>query len=146
MCSNDLYQMMNEPHRGYIDLQSMHRFDYNTDLHLGYVRTSCCVFPSTISPHILSPSYRLAVIYSRSWASYSHRALDSLFPPSHPSHFPHCAQHLQAESVERRWPYSWTVSMGDARCMGMGSEEGGGCRVEGKLLQEASYDWEEGTS
>ena len=30
--------MMNEPHRGYIDLQSMHRFDYNTDLHLGYIR------------------------------------------------------------------------------------------------------------
>ena len=31
-------QMMNEPHRGYIELQSMHAFDYNTDLHLGHVR------------------------------------------------------------------------------------------------------------
>ena len=29
---------MNEPHRGYIELQSMHAFDYNTDLHLGHVR------------------------------------------------------------------------------------------------------------
>ncbi len=29
---------MNEPHRGYIDLQSMHAFDYNTDLHLSHVR------------------------------------------------------------------------------------------------------------
>lgn len=32
-------QMMNEPHRGYIDLPSLHKFDYNTDLHLSYVRT-----------------------------------------------------------------------------------------------------------
>lgn len=31
-------QIMNEPHRGYIDLQNMHAFDYNTDLHLGPVR------------------------------------------------------------------------------------------------------------
>ncbi|KAJ3558217.1 hypothetical protein NM688_g1061 [Phlebia brevispora] len=32
------FEIMNEPHRGYIDLQSMHAFDYNTDLHLGHVR------------------------------------------------------------------------------------------------------------
>jgi hypothetical protein len=31
-------QMMNEPHRGYIDLPSLHEFDYNTDLHLGNIR------------------------------------------------------------------------------------------------------------
>ena len=35
---NSSAQIMNEPHRGYIDLQSMHAFDYNTDLHLGHVR------------------------------------------------------------------------------------------------------------
>lgn len=29
---------MNEPHRGYVELQSLHAFDYNTDLHLGHVR------------------------------------------------------------------------------------------------------------
>lgn len=29
---------MNEPHRGYIDLPSLHKFDYNTDLHLSSVR------------------------------------------------------------------------------------------------------------
>ncbi|KAI0697370.1 glycoside hydrolase family 5 protein [Cytidiella melzeri] len=33
------FEIMNEPHRGYIDLQSMHAFDYNTDLHLGSVPT-----------------------------------------------------------------------------------------------------------
>jgi hypothetical protein len=38
--------MMNEPHRGYIDLKSLHEFDYNTDLHLGVVREclSSCSF------------------------------------------------------------------------------------------------------
>jgi hypothetical protein len=30
-------QLMNEPHRGYIDA-SLHAFDYNTDLHLSHVR------------------------------------------------------------------------------------------------------------
>ncbi|OCB87310.1 glycoside hydrolase family 5 protein [Sanghuangporus baumii] len=31
------FQMMNEPHRGYINASSMHCFDYNTDLHLAHV-------------------------------------------------------------------------------------------------------------
>ncbi|KAI0293137.1 glycoside hydrolase family 5 protein [Multifurca ochricompacta] len=31
------FEMMNEPHPGYVDLPSLHGFDYNTDLHLGDV-------------------------------------------------------------------------------------------------------------
>ncbi|KAF8953069.1 hypothetical protein BDZ97DRAFT_635755 [Flammula alnicola] len=31
------FQMMNEPHRGYINVPSLHAFDYNTDLHLSHV-------------------------------------------------------------------------------------------------------------
>ncbi|KAJ7059224.1 glycoside hydrolase [Mycena amicta] len=31
------FEMMNEPHRGYIELKSLHEFDYNTDLHLSYI-------------------------------------------------------------------------------------------------------------
>ncbi|KAI0649639.1 glycoside hydrolase [Trametes meyenii] len=34
------FEIMNEPHRGYVELQSMHAFDYNTDLHLGHVPTA----------------------------------------------------------------------------------------------------------
>ncbi|EMD36757.1 glycoside hydrolase family 5 protein [Gelatoporia subvermispora B] len=34
------FEIMNEPHRGYIDLKSMYEFDYNTDLHLGHVPTA----------------------------------------------------------------------------------------------------------
>jgi hypothetical protein len=30
--------MLNEPHRGYIELASLHAFDYNTDLHLREIR------------------------------------------------------------------------------------------------------------
>jgi hypothetical protein len=29
---------MNEPHPGYINVQSLHSFNYNTDLHLGPIR------------------------------------------------------------------------------------------------------------
>ncbi|KIY42944.1 glycoside hydrolase family 5 protein [Fistulina hepatica ATCC 64428] len=34
------FEMMNEPHRGYIELKSLHAFDYNTDLHLDYIPTA----------------------------------------------------------------------------------------------------------
>jgi hypothetical protein len=30
--------MLNEPHPGYIDLPSLHSFNYNTDLHLSHMR------------------------------------------------------------------------------------------------------------
>ena len=35
-----MQQMMNEPHRGCIQIPSLHAFDYNTDLHLSHVRKS----------------------------------------------------------------------------------------------------------
>jgi hypothetical protein len=44
--------MLNEPPRGYIELPSLHGYDYNTDLHLGAIRTS--LPPSR--PGILSDS------------------------------------------------------------------------------------------
>jgi hypothetical protein len=31
-------KMFNEPHFGYVGLQSLNTFDYNTDLHFSYVR------------------------------------------------------------------------------------------------------------
>ncbi|KAH7907809.1 glycoside hydrolase family 5 protein [Hygrophoropsis aurantiaca] len=34
------FEIMNEPHRGYIDVPSLHGFDYNTDLHLSHVPTA----------------------------------------------------------------------------------------------------------
>ncbi|KZT26027.1 glycoside hydrolase family 5 protein [Neolentinus lepideus HHB14362 ss-1] len=34
------FEIMNEPHRGYVQLPSLHEFDYNSDLHLSYVPTA----------------------------------------------------------------------------------------------------------
>jgi hypothetical protein len=36
--------MLNEPHRGYIDIPSLHNWDYNTDLHLSYIRAYLLIF------------------------------------------------------------------------------------------------------
>ncbi|KAF7295947.1 Glycoside hydrolase [Mycena kentingensis (nom. inval.)] len=49
------FEMMNEPHRGYIELESLHKFDYNTDLHLSYIPSAFQSFqlgaghPTTVS-------------------------------------------------------------------------------------------------
>ncbi|KAL9709181.1 hypothetical protein Ac2012v2_007536 [Leucoagaricus gongylophorus] len=44
------FQLMNEPHRGYVDLKSMYSFDYNTDLHLSHI-------PSAIQSFQLGAGY-----------------------------------------------------------------------------------------
>ncbi|KIK98867.1 glycoside hydrolase family 5 protein [Paxillus rubicundulus Ve08.2h10] len=44
------FEVMNEPHRGYIDIPSLHKFDYNTDLHLSYV-------PSAFESFMLGSGY-----------------------------------------------------------------------------------------
>ncbi|KAG9308311.1 glycoside hydrolase family 5 protein [Chiua virens] len=44
------FEIMNEPHRGYIDLPSLHKFDYNTDLHLSHV-------PSAFQSFMLGSGY-----------------------------------------------------------------------------------------
>ncbi|KAI0321523.1 glycoside hydrolase family 5 protein, partial [Amylostereum chailletii] len=48
------FELMNEPHRGYIDLQSLHEFDYNTDLHLSHV-------PSALQSFMLGSGYPTVV-------------------------------------------------------------------------------------
>ncbi|KAG8793614.1 hypothetical protein FRC17_008418, partial [Serendipita sp. 399] len=50
------FDMLNEPHRGYIDLPSLHNWDYNTDLHLHHIPSAFHSFtlgaghPTTV-PH-----------------------------------------------------------------------------------------------
>jgi len=43
---------MNEPHRGYLNLPSLHKFDYNTDLHLGTVRAYISTWYSNTLSHV----------------------------------------------------------------------------------------------
>ncbi|KAG8216122.1 glycoside hydrolase family 5 protein [Butyriboletus roseoflavus] len=44
------FEMMNEPHRGYINIPSLHTFDYSTDLHLSHV-------PSAFQSFMLGSGY-----------------------------------------------------------------------------------------
>ncbi|GLB39597.1 hypothetical protein LshimejAT787_0701070 [Lyophyllum shimeji] len=48
--------MMNEPRRGYIDLQSFHSWDYNTGLHLSY-------YPTALQSFRLGAGHRTEVAY-----------------------------------------------------------------------------------
>ena len=78
-------QMMNEPHRGYIDLPSLHKFDYNTDLHLSYVRTCLQRHPAPFHNSSI-PSICLPVFYACIRLSNFCWILDSLVPSTNSSH------------------------------------------------------------
>ncbi|KAF8521332.1 glycoside hydrolase family 5 protein [Gautieria morchelliformis] len=55
------FEMLNEPHRGYIELESLHAFDYNTDLHLREI-------PSALAGFTLGAGHpTLVPFYSRSF-------------------------------------------------------------------------------
>ncbi|KAJ3529087.1 hypothetical protein NMY22_g9143 [Coprinellus aureogranulatus] len=55
------YEIMNEPHRGYLEIPSLHSFDYNTDLHLSHV-------PSAFQSFQLGAGYPTEVpTYKRSF-------------------------------------------------------------------------------
>ncbi|TDL16620.1 glycoside hydrolase family 5 protein [Rickenella mellea] len=70
------FEMLNEPHRGYIEIPSIHEFDYNTDLHLSYI-------PSPVQSFALGAGHELLVpFWSRSFPMptklTSHRPLNTL--------------------------------------------------------------------
>ncbi|THH27123.1 hypothetical protein EUX98_g7072 [Antrodiella citrinella] len=70
------FEMMNEPHRGYIDLQSFHQFDYNTDLHLGYV-------PNALQSFALGAGHPTTVgFWTRSFPLPTRRTSQSLLNTS----------------------------------------------------------------
>lgn len=55
------FELMNEPHKGYVGLESLHRFDYNTDLHIS-------VMPSALQSFLLGAGHpTLVPFYSRSF-------------------------------------------------------------------------------
>ena len=70
--------MMNEPHRGYIQIPSLHAFDYNTDLHLSHVRKSI-----SLATHAsLNPlrSVRLPIVPVGCWPPYPRSTWTRSFP------------------------------------------------------------------
>jgi hypothetical protein len=57
-------QALNEPHTGFINLPSMHSYNYNTDLHLGFVREHN--LPSFLArPSQFAISFGLAIFHAR---------------------------------------------------------------------------------
>lgn len=58
--------MLNEPHPGYINLGSLYSYNYNTDLHLSYIRQSISLSRTKFK---VSSSLRLRVLPARSWPS-----------------------------------------------------------------------------
>lgn len=69
------FEMMNEPHRGYIDLSSLHKFDYNTDLHLGNV-------PSAFQSFLLGAGHPTTVdCWTRSFPMPTKRTGQQLLNP-----------------------------------------------------------------
>ena len=88
---------MNEPHRGYIQIPSLHAFDYNTDLHLSHVRKSI----SLATHAFLNPlrSVRLPILPVGCWAPYPRFNMDSFIPHAYEKDVDHSAQYIQAQSM-----------------------------------------------
>lgn len=61
---------MNEPHRGYIDVPSLHEWDYNTDLHLAYVRTYSILSRADHVTKYLVQSLTIPILHAGSWSSH----------------------------------------------------------------------------
>ncbi|PWN49059.1 glycoside hydrolase family 5 protein [Violaceomyces palustris] len=65
------FEFMNEPHRGYINLHSFHKWNYETDLHIGH-------YPSMIESLALGSGYAQTIpYYVKSWpfpTRVSHRS------------------------------------------------------------------------
>ena len=90
---------MNEPHRGYIELQSMHAFDYNTDLHLGHVRKWHSVYVGRTLVFTRAYSYRLPILHARFRSLDYRRGLDPLVPNAHPLDVTSRVEHGRPESL-----------------------------------------------
>ncbi len=90
---------MNEPHRGYIELQSMHAFDYNSDLHLGHVRKCCFVYARRELLLTYPYSHRLPIVYARFRSPNLRWSLDALVPNTHSFDVSSRAEHGRPESL-----------------------------------------------
>jgi hypothetical protein len=87
-------QMMNEPHRGYIQVPSLRAFDYNTNLH---VRKS-----NRLATHAslnLLYSFRLLILPVGRWPPHPRFNLDSFIPHAYAKDIDHSARYIQTQSM-----------------------------------------------
>ncbi|CAL1708345.1 unnamed protein product [Somion occarium] len=90
------FEIMNEPHHGYVELQSMYGWDYNTDLHLGAIRT----FPFVLLNYLIinkpcpAPiSLASPLLHSRSGVSNDRSSLHTFIPHAYSTHVLRYAQY-----------------------------------------------------
>jgi hypothetical protein len=69
------FDLMNEPHRGYVGMKDWHRWCYETDLHIGH-------FPSALQSFALGSGYKQDVpFYVKSWPFPTRRSHYSTVDP-----------------------------------------------------------------
>lgn len=95
--------------------------------------------------HVLPCSDRFPVVHARRGLSYGSRLLDAHLPGADAAHGQGSAEHRTPEGLARGRAHGRAVSVGDARCVGVGFEEKRGCCAPRELLQEAPDDGEDGT-
>jgi len=134
---------MNEPHRGYIDLPSLHEFDYSTDLHLSHVRM-CLRHHSALSILTPVPSICFPVVYACIRLSDFCWILDPLIPFPNSSYCVRCLEPNGQESMAEGWADRWEMRVGDAWCLGVRYSQEGGRGSQRELLRQAPDDREEG--
>lgn len=78
--------MMNEPHRGYTHVPLMHAFDYNTNLHLLYVRKS-----NSLATHASINPFRSFLLGA---APYPRFNLDLVIPHAYEKDVDPSPQHI----------------------------------------------------
>ena len=112
---------MNEPNRGYIQIPSLHAFDYNTDLHLWHVRKSV-----SVATHAsLDPlrSARLPILPVGCWPPNSRFNLDPVIPHAYGTDVDHSAQYThfmvdvqELSRVRRSSPTRFNLMLRNKEC------------------------------
>ena len=131
--------MMNEPHRGYIELPSLHEFDYNTDLHLSHVRKYKS-FVSRITNLLIASSFCPPIFCTRFGSPNSRSDIHALVPNAHNTLITDPPQPKWCFSLEKRWSDKWGVYLGERGRLGMGQEEERASGIARKLFRDASTD------
>jgi hypothetical protein len=134
---------MNEPHRGYIELPSLYKFDYNTDLHLSYVR-ECATFLFHVKHMLNVHSFCPAVLCVSFGSSNCCWTLDSLLPDAYPPYFQQHTQFGWQDCLAQRRTHRREVYLGKARGLGMGPCKKRRRSPARELFCQASDDRREG--
>lgn len=95
--------MMNEPHRGYIDLPSLQGFDYNTDLHLGDIRAYSLIVIHRLGPLLTNWTWGSASAFQSFLLGAGHPTNVNRWTRSFPMPTKHTGQTLLNPQGRKAW-------------------------------------------